>query len=131
MNAPANITPWPIRASRALLGVEQETLARNVGVYVATLRRVETGNALPETIQRMAEVLERTGIRFVEDGVELRPRATVRLERKRRVTDILPGSILRLILPLTSLTPASLTKADCQDQDNGRGYISTSRHAVS
>jgi len=77
----------------------------------------------------VAEVLERTGIRFVKDGVEIRPSVTVRLGRKRRVTDILPGSILRLISPLTSLTPASLTKADCQD--NGRGYISTSRHAVS
>src|SRR5690242_9509576 len=89
MNVPVNITPGQIRAGRALLGIEQETLARNVGVSVATLRRAETGNAPSETIRRVAEILEKAGVRFVEDGVQLRPTATERVAHKRRIADIL------------------------------------------
>jgi transcriptional regulator with XRE-family HTH domain len=85
----SNVTTGQIRAALALLGVEQEALGRGVGVSVATLRRVETGNAPPETIHRAVEGLEMTGIRLVEDGVQLRPTATERVERKRRVADIL------------------------------------------
>jgi DNA-binding LacI/PurR family transcriptional regulator len=64
-------------------------LARNAGVSVATLRRAETGSAPSETIRRVAAVLERAGIRFVEDGVQLRSTATERVEHKRCIAEIL------------------------------------------
>ena len=82
-------TAGQIRAARALLGVDQVTLARGAGISVATLRRAEAGHAPSETIQRVAEVLEQAGVRFVQDGVQLRPAATEARERKRRIEEIL------------------------------------------
>jgi len=83
------VTAGQIRAGRALLGVDQATLAQGAGISVATLRRAEAGQAPSETIQRVAEVLEQAGVRFVHDGVKLRPTATETTERKRRIEEIL------------------------------------------
>jgi len=69
-------TSAQIVAARALLLMEQRTLADLADVHVSTLVRIEAagwkvapGNA--STIDRIVSVLERKGIEFIENGVRL------------------------------------------------------------
>src|SRR6266568_4809847 len=61
-----------LRAGRALVAYRQEDLAREAGVGLATLQRIErsegpvTGNA--RTIWKLQNALERAGVRFIEDA---------------------------------------------------------------
>jgi transcriptional regulator with XRE-family HTH domain len=67
------ITPEQIRAARALLRLDQATLARDAGVSVITLRRLEEQNGLskvaPATVEVVRRVLEKAGAEFIDRGV--------------------------------------------------------------
>jgi predicted transcriptional regulator len=78
-----------LRAGRALLGLDQAPVARDAGISIATLRRVEAGTAPPDTVQRVASVLSRAGIRFIDDGVQLACGKVAKADRTRRIDEIL------------------------------------------
>jgi predicted transcriptional regulator len=72
-----------IRAARALLGLRQDELAKDAGVGLATLQRIEQqpgqikGNF--STVMKIQQTLERGGIQFIDEdgtlGVLMRPRS--------------------------------------------------------
>jgi transcriptional regulator with XRE-family HTH domain len=67
------ITPEQIRAARALLRVDQATLAREAGISVVTLRRLEDQHGLSKVsagiVDSVRRVLEKAGAEFIERGV--------------------------------------------------------------
>jgi hypothetical protein len=67
------ITPEQIRAARALLRLDQITLAQDAGVSVITLRRLEEKDGLskvaPATVEVVRQVLEKAGAEFIDRGV--------------------------------------------------------------
>ncbi len=67
------ITPEQIRAARALLRLDQATLAQSAGISVITLRRLEDRHGLskvaPATVDLVREVLEKAGAEFIDRGV--------------------------------------------------------------
>jgi transcriptional regulator with XRE-family HTH domain len=74
-----------LRAGRALLAWRQEDLAREAGVGLATLQRIErsegpvTGNA--RTVWKLQNALERAGVCFTEEAAMIgvsRPRSLER-----------------------------------------------------
>ena len=77
-----NFSGNQIRAARALLGMDQETLAAKVGVSDNTIRNMELSGADPvggfaSTRKKVEEALEALGIEFLnhgEPGVRLRKR---------------------------------------------------------
>ena len=60
-----------IRAARALLAWRQEDLAKRAKTGLATIARIEQREGVAQghtlTIQRIAQALERAGVRFTED----------------------------------------------------------------
>ena len=76
------IAPKQIRAARALLGINQEELAKRSSVGVATIRRIEaskdrpTGNA--RTLWKIRLALEDAGIRFLDETENLGPGVRLR-----------------------------------------------------
>lgn len=70
------ITGAQVRAARALLGLDQKTLAEMAGVSVPTIQRMEkrggsVGGSV-ETLTRIVEALERAGIELIAEGAESR-----------------------------------------------------------
>ncbi len=67
------ITPEQIRAARALLRLDQATLAQNAGISVVTLRRLEADDGLskvaPATVDEVRRVLVKAGAEFIDRGV--------------------------------------------------------------
>jgi hypothetical protein len=67
------ITPDQIRAARALLRLDQPTLAHDAGISVVTLRRLEAEDGLskvaPGTVEEVRRVLEKAGAEFIDRGV--------------------------------------------------------------
>jgi predicted transcriptional regulator len=67
------ITPEQIRAARALLRLDQSTLAHEAGISVITLRRLEDRHGLskvaPSTVDTVRRALERAGAEFIDHGV--------------------------------------------------------------
>ena len=67
------ITPEQIRAARALLRIEQARLAKDAGISVVTLRRLEERHGLskvaPATVARVQQALEGAGVEFIDGGV--------------------------------------------------------------
>jgi transcriptional regulator with XRE-family HTH domain len=67
------ITPEQIRAARALLRLDQAALARDAGISVITLRRLEDRHGLskvaPATVDAVRLVLEKAGAEFIDRGV--------------------------------------------------------------
>jgi predicted transcriptional regulator len=70
-----------IRAARALLGWSQEELSRKAKVGLGTVKRMEgfdgAVEARTETVRKVAGVLERAGVEFLNDkspGVRLHER---------------------------------------------------------
>jgi len=67
------ITPEQIRAARALLRLDQASLARDAGISVVTLRRLEEQHGLskvaPATVDQVRRTLERAGAEFIDRGV--------------------------------------------------------------
>ena len=72
------ITSAQMRAARALLGIDQRTLAKLAGVSVPTIQRMEAsgGNVrgIVESLTRVVEALNRAGVELIgeharsEDG---------------------------------------------------------------
>lgn len=63
------ITSFQMRAARALLGIDQRTLAELAGVSLPTIQRMEasTGNVrgVVETLMRVVEAFERAGVELI------------------------------------------------------------------
>lgn len=66
------LTSGQLRSARALLGIDQKTLAELAGVSVPTIQRMEasegTVRGTVDTLTKVIEALDRTGIRFIDDG---------------------------------------------------------------
>jgi transcriptional regulator with XRE-family HTH domain len=67
------ITPEQIRAARALLRLDQASLAQGAGISVVTLRRLEAehglSNVAPATVDQVRRALEQAGAEFIDRGV--------------------------------------------------------------
>ena len=63
------ITSFQMRAARALLGIDQKTLAELAGVSLPTIQRMEasTGNVrgVVETLIRVVEAFDRAGVELI------------------------------------------------------------------
>ena len=67
------ISAAQLRAARALLGIDQKTLARLAGVSVPTIQRMEasdgTVRGVIETLTKVVEALDRAGIELIGENV--------------------------------------------------------------
>jgi len=65
------ITASQLRAARALLGIDQKTLAAMAGVSLPTIQRMEAsdGNVrgIIDTLTKVAEALDKAGIELIGD----------------------------------------------------------------
>lgn len=63
------ITSFQMRAARALLGIDQKTLADLAGVSLPTIQRMEasTGNVrgVVETLMKVVEAFDRAGVELI------------------------------------------------------------------
>jgi transcriptional regulator with XRE-family HTH domain len=63
------ITSFQMRAARALLGIDQKTLAELAGVWLPTIQRMEasTGNVrgVVETLMKVVEAFDRAGVELI------------------------------------------------------------------
>lgn len=63
------ITSFQMRAARALLGIDQKTLAELAGVSLPTIQRMEasTGNVrgVVETLIKVVEAFDRAGVELI------------------------------------------------------------------
>ena len=68
------ITAAQMRAARALLGIDQKTLAELAGVSVPTIQRMEAsqGNVrgVVESLTRVIEALNTAGIELIGEGAQ-------------------------------------------------------------
>nr|WP_051231155.1 helix-turn-helix transcriptional regulator [Kaistia adipata] len=80
-----SVSAGQIRAARALVRMDQATLAKSAGVSVPTIKRIEASDGEPATsfatVMRIIEALESAGIEFIPEngggaGVRWRDRAT-------------------------------------------------------
>ncbi len=80
------MTPAQLRAARALLGMDQRTLALRAGVSLPTIQRMEASDGfvrgVVDTLTKVVAALEREGIELIGEnarrhgggrGVRLRP----------------------------------------------------------
>lgn len=67
------ITAAQMRAARAMLGIDQKTLADLSGVSLPTIQRMEASNGtvrgVVETLTKVVEALDRAGIDLISDNV--------------------------------------------------------------
>jgi predicted transcriptional regulator len=89
------LTPSQLRAARALLGIDQRTLARLAGVSLPTIQRMETSEGyvrgVVDTLVKVVEALEKAGVELIGDnnvsaagGRGVRLRDPAQLSAKRR-----------------------------------------------
>jgi predicted transcriptional regulator len=66
------MTAAQLRAARALLGVDQKTLAKRAGVSLPTIQRMEAsdGNVrgVVDTLIKVIEALNRSGVELIGEG---------------------------------------------------------------
>lgn len=66
------ITAGQLRAARALIGLDQKTLAEAAGVSVQTIQRMEASDNLVrgvvESLVKVIDALERLGIELISDA---------------------------------------------------------------
>ena len=66
------LTSAQLRAARALLGIDQRTLADLAGVSLPTIQRMEasagTVRGVVDTLMKVVEALDRAGVELVADG---------------------------------------------------------------
>jgi transcriptional regulator with XRE-family HTH domain len=66
------MTGAQLRAARALLGIDQKTLAEMAGVSVPTVQRMEasggTVRGVIESLTRIVEALDRAGVELIAEG---------------------------------------------------------------
>lgn len=67
------ITAAQLRAARALLGIDQKTLAAMAGVSVPTVQRMEASKGqvrgVIESLTRITAALDRAGIELIGEGM--------------------------------------------------------------
>jgi transcriptional regulator with XRE-family HTH domain len=65
----ALITSFQMRAARALLGVDQKTLAKMAGVSLPTIQRMEASDGpvrgVVETLVKVVEAFDRAGVELI------------------------------------------------------------------
>lgn len=96
------LVPAQLRAARALLGIDQRTLANLAGVSLPTIQRMEASSdgyvrGMVESLTRVVEALEREGVELIKEnaissgggrGVRLRDSTSPTLrEPARRSSD--------------------------------------------
>ena len=85
------ITPEQVRAARALLRLDQATLARTAGISVVTLRRLEDqhglGKVAPTTVDTVRRTLEKAGAEFIDRGVRWPARSPEEIEAIKQKID--------------------------------------------
>lgn len=66
------ITSAQMRAARALIGIDQKTLAEMAGLSVPTIQRMEssTGNVrgVVDSLMKVVEALDRAGVELIGEG---------------------------------------------------------------
>ena len=66
------ITSFQMRAARALLGIDQKTLAELAGVSLPTIQRMEASDGTVrgnvDTLTKIIEALDRAGIQLLSTG---------------------------------------------------------------
>jgi predicted transcriptional regulator len=66
------ISAVQLRAARALLGMDQKTLANLAGVSVPTIQRMEASNGnvrgIVDTLSKVVEALDRAGVELIADN---------------------------------------------------------------
>ena len=66
------LTPAQLRAARALLGLDQRTLAERAGVSLPTIQRMEASDGyvrgVIESLTRVVAALERGGIELISEN---------------------------------------------------------------
>ncbi len=66
------ITAAQLRASRALLGIDQQTLADLAGVSLPTIQRMEASSnnvrGVVASLMKVLEALDRAGVDLIGDG---------------------------------------------------------------
>lgn len=66
------LTGAQLRAARALLGIDQKTLADQAGVSLPTVQRMESSpgivRGVVDTLTKIAEALDRAGVEMIGDG---------------------------------------------------------------
>jgi predicted transcriptional regulator len=66
------LTPPQLRAARALLGIDQRTLAELAGVSLPTIQRMETSSGyvrgVVDSLTKVVTALEREGIELIGDN---------------------------------------------------------------
>ena len=66
------LTAAQMKAARALVGMEQKTLAELSGVSLPTIQRMEASNGVVrgviETLMKVMGALEAAGIEFINEG---------------------------------------------------------------
>jgi transcriptional regulator with XRE-family HTH domain len=92
------LTAEQVRASRAILRLEQSELAEMAGVSVETIRRIEgqTGpvGATPETIDAVQNALGRKGIWFIHESPEGGPGVRLAADKKQYLREQLRRELL-------------------------------------
>ena len=67
------LTAAQMKAARALVGMEQKTLAARSGVSLPTIQRMETSNGVVrgviETLMKVMDALEAAGVEFINEGM--------------------------------------------------------------
>jgi transcriptional regulator with XRE-family HTH domain len=68
------ITAAQLRAARALLGIDQRTLAETSGLSVPTIQRMEASDGVirgnVESMMKVIEALNAAGIELIAEGAE-------------------------------------------------------------
>lgn len=65
------MTAGQLRAARALIGIDQKSLAARAGVSLPTIQRMEASNGVVrgtvDTLTKVVEALEAAGIELIDD----------------------------------------------------------------
>ncbi len=68
------LTGAQLRAARALLGIDQRTLAEQAGVSLPTVQRMESSpgivRGVVDTLSKITEALDRAGIELIGEGAQ-------------------------------------------------------------
>lgn len=79
------ITGPQIRAARALLGIDQKTLAGMAGLSVPTIQRMEANESIVggmvDSLTRVVSAIELAGVEFIAEGVSSSGGRGVRLRQ--------------------------------------------------
>lgn len=66
------ITAGQLKAARALLGIDQRTLAERAGLSVATIQRMERSGGVVrgtvDSLMKLVAALEEAGLELLEEG---------------------------------------------------------------